>query len=287
MSNIVAIIVTYNVSSSFSKNVDALLDKVAEIIVVDNGSKQETINMLDSLNGKISLIKLNENKGIAYALNRGIEYALNKSYEWILTLDHDSIVDTNMLTNMLKTYDKMTEVEKEKVVMITPTHVEEKEMSNKIVINSGYEYVLTEITSGALTKAWYYSKNKYDEKLFIDMVDHEFCLEINKNGYKIIRVNSAILLHNLGESERKRIFRLTITPTNHSALRRYYMSRNRMYVWKRYKGKYDEWIKKDKIRFISEFAKIIIFEDDKLNKIKMIKKGISDYKIGKWGAYNK
>ena len=169
MSNIVAIIVTYNVSSSFSKNVDALLDKVAEIIVVDNGSKQETINMLDSLNGKISLIKLNENKGIAYALNRGIEYALNKSYEWILTLDHDSIVDTNMLTNMLKTYDKMTEVEKEKVVMITPTHVEEKEMSNKIVINSGYEYVLTEITSGALTKAWYYSKNKYDEKLFIDM----------------------------------------------------------------------------------------------------------------------
>ena len=54
-----------------------------------------------------------------------------------------------------------------------------------------------------------------------------------------------------------------------------------------YRTKYDEWIKKDKIRFISEFAKIIIFEDDKLNKIKMIKKGISDYKIGKWGAYNK
>ena len=286
MRNIAAVIITYNTGNEFSKNVLSLKKHVWEVIVVDNGSNKETLSMLRGLKEEITLIELNENKGIAYALNRGIEYAVNNYFQWVLTLDHDSTVSDSMISNMLSVYNSIDESEKEKIVMLTPKHVEEKQMDvvSKSQENK-WEYVLTEITSGALTKADFYKNELYDEKLFIDLVDHDYCLRINSMGYKIIRVNSAILIHNLGESIQKKILGITITPTNHSALRRYYMSRNRKYIWNKYRGTFKEWVIKDKIRFLNEIVKIIAFEDEKLNKLKMIKLGLNDYKDKKWGCY--
>ena len=286
MINIAAVIITYNTGNEFSKNVLSLKKHVGEVIVVDNGSNKETLSMLRGLKEEITLIELNENKGIAYALNRGIEYAVNNDFQWVLTLDHDSTVSDSMISNMLSVYNSIDESEKEKIVMLTPKHVEEKQMDvvSKSQENK-WEYVLTEITSGALTKADFYKNELYDEKLFIDLVDHDYCLRINSMGYKIIRVNSAILIHNLGESIQKKILGITITPTNHSALRRYYMSRNRKYIWNKYRGTFKEWVIKDKIRFLNEIVKIIAFEDEKLNKLKMIKLGLNDYKDKKWGCY--
>lgn len=286
MRNIAAVIITYNTRNEFSKNVLSLKKHVGEVIVVDNGSNKETLSMLRGLKEEITLIELNENKGIAYALNRGIEYAVNNDFQWVLTLDHDSTVSDSMISNMLSVYNSIDESEKEKIVMLTPKHVEEKQMDvvSKSQENK-WEYVLTEITSGALTKADFYKNQLYDEKLFIDLVDHDYCLRINSMGYKIIRVNSAILIHNLGESIQKKILGITITPTNHSALRRYYMSRNRKYIWNKYRGTFKEWVIKDKIRSLNEIVKIIAFEDEKLNKLKMIKLGLNDYKDKKWGCY--
>lgn len=286
MRNIAAVIITYNTGNEFSKNVLSLKKHVGEVIVVDNGSNKETLSMLRGLKEEITLIELNENKGIAYALNRGIEYAVNNDFQWVLTLDHDSTVSDSMISNMLSVYNSIDESEKEKIVMLTPKHVEEKQMDvvSKSQENK-WEYVLTEITSGALTKADFYKNELYDEKLFIDLVDHDYCLRINSMGYKIIRVNSAILIHNLGESIQKKILGITITPTNHSSLRRYYMSRNRKYIWNKYRGTFKEWVIKDKIRFLNEIVKIIAFEDEKLNKLKMIKLGLNDYKDKKWGCY--
>ena len=284
MNDIITVIVTYNVGDSFRNNIDKIKEVVSEIIVVDNGSNEQTINMLREIENDFTLISLGENKGIAYALNKGIECGLEKGCKWILTLDHDSIPKKDMLDKMLEVYSSLSEEEKDNIVMITPQHVEEK---NSETPNNSlqYEYVLTEITSGALTKAGYYNKNNYDEKLFIDLVDHDFCLGIYRNGYKIIRVNESILLHNLGESEVKNIFGFKVTPTNHSSIRRYYMSRNRQYIWYKYKNDFKDWVTKDKIRAINEIIKIILFEENKLEKLKMIYIGIKDYRLKKWGNY--
>lgn len=292
LNSVSAVIITYNVENDFKNRINKLKGKVNEIIVVDNGSKAETISMLKELEKEITIIYLEKNKGIAYALNKGIKYSIEKGYDWILTLDHDSIVTDNMINNMLKCYEGFEGELKEKVAMLVPVHVEEKEHENNHVINNeevsskSYTEVLTEITSGALTKASIYkSVGLYDEKLFIDLVDHDYCLRLNKNGLKVIQVKDAILVHNLGESTKKNFLGLKFTPTNHSALRRYYMTRNRMYIWNKYKNEFPQWVSVDKRRFITENIKIVLFEADKLNKLKFIKKGISDYKNNKFGNF--
>lgn len=291
MNSVAAVIITYNVENDFKKRINKLKGKVDEIIVVDNGSKDKTISMLKELERETTIIYLEENKGIAYALNKGINYSIKKGYNWILTLDHDSIITDDMIKNMLNCYESFDEDFKEKVAMLVPIHVEEKEYKSNAssitqVSSVSYREVLTEITSGALTKAEIYKNiGMYDERLFIDLVDHDYCLYLNKKGFKIIQVKSAILIHNLGESVEKSLLGLKMTPTNHSPLRRYYMSRNRHYIWDKYKNDFPKWVLKDKRRFITENLKIILFEDSKIEKFKYIRNGIKDYKNNVFGEF--
>lgn len=284
---VIAVIVTYNAGLDLEKNIEILSKHVGEIVIVDNGSNSETILMLNSLKSKAMVISLEKNMGIAYALNRGIEYGIEKGYEWILTLDHDSRIDSEMIENMLETYSSIDELEKNKIAMITPIHVEEKSyIGQGVNKNNSWKYVLTEITSGAMVKASYYKEfGLYDESLFIDLVDHDYCLKINKSGYKIIQVDSGVLIHNLGESIDKNILGIKITPTNHSPLRRYYMTRNRFYIWDKYKKDFSSWVLIDKRRFLTETAKVVLFEKEKVKKIKMTLRGIKDYKEGKKGDF--
>lgn len=292
MNSVAAVIITYNVENDFKERINKLKGKVDEIIVVDNGSKAETINMLKELEKEVTVIYLEDNKGIASALNKGIKYSIEKGYNWILTLDHDSIITDNMIKNMLTCYEGLNNELKEKVAMLVPVHVEEKEYQNGSNINeekdsNSYIEVLTEITSGALTKAEIYKNvGMYDEKLFIDLVDHDYCLSLNKKGFKIIQVNNATLIHNLGESVKKSVLGLKVIPTNHSPLRRYYMSRNRHYIWDKYKEDFPSWVLTDKRRFITENLKIVLFEDNKIEKFKYIKKGIKDYRNNIFGKFN-
>ena len=292
MNSVSAVIITYNVENDFKNRINKLKGKVNEIIVVDNGSKAETISMLKELEKEITIIYLEKNKGIAYALNKGIKYSIEKGYDWILTLDHDSIVTDDMIKNMLKCYEGFDQELKEKVAMLVPVHVEEKEYENNNIINNEevasklYTEVLTEITSGALTKSSIYKNvGLYDEKLFIDLVDHDYCLALNKKGFKVIQVNSGVLIHNLGDSIKKSILGLKMIPTNHSPLRRYYMSRNRHYIWDKYKQDFPGWVLTDKRRFITENLKIILFENNKIEKLKYIIEGIRDYKNNIFGEF--
>ncbi|MGL5414438.1 MAG: glycosyltransferase family 2 protein [Clostridium sp.] len=278
MSRIGCVIVTYNPGVNFKNVLEEVEKQVEYIIIVDNGSKND---MSKYRKEKIEVMELGENKGIAYALNRGIEKLIALRVDWILTLDHDSIVTENMLEEMLSEYKKLNKSTQDRIAMIVPKHVEENSMLNDNNETNEYEFVLTEITSGALVKREIYEKERlYEEKLFIDLVDHEFCLYLNRKNFKILRVNKAILKHNLGESKTYKILGKSITPTNHSPIRRYYMSRNRRYVWEKYKDEFNEWIKIDKKRAISENIKIILFEKNKIEKLRMTLKGKEDYKKG-------
>lgn len=277
MYKIGCVIVTYNPNNNFKEVLEQITKQVDNIVIVDNGSKVNIGQYINEYNN-IKLIQLNENKGIAYALNRGIEICIEENDDWILTLDHDSIATDGMLKKMIGKYNDFNEKIKSQIAMIVPKHIEESSKINAIE-DSSYEFVLTEITSGSLVKTEVYrDRRKYIEKLFIDLVDHEFCLYLSEENLKILKVNSAILLHNLGESKSYKILGKVITPTNHSPIRRYYMSRNRIYIWKKYKNSSPKWIKKDKKKFISENIKILIFEKQKMKKFKMIFKGIYEGK---------
>lgn len=286
MDNIACIIVTYNPNNEFMECFNSLINQVDYIYIVDNSSSKESLEVLyyieSVFKNKVSLILNDENLGIATALNIGIKKALNDNSRWILTMDQDSKASPNMIAKILEVYNTINENERKDILSIFPNFVDKRVQSIEENLNMDfYEYVDADITSGNLLKAEIFDKvGFFDDSLFIDLVDTDFCMKLNEKNIKMIKIRDAILYHNIGESQSVKSIFGRFNVSNHSALRRYYMTRNRFYIWKRYKHLNSFTLNRDKRLFKKEFIKIILGEKNKINKIKMIFRGYKDYKKG-------
>lgn len=285
--DICAIIVSYDCDKNIINCINSIEKQVASIVVVDNGSSSSSKEVLEEIIKRgINIIYNEDNMGIAYALNQGVTYAKEKKYKWVLTLDQDSTATEAMISKMLNVYSSLDDYYKDKVVSIVPSHVEQSSYKESEAVNgsSSYEEILTDITSGNLVKLDVFDDiGYYNEKMFIDLVDHEFCLRLRSKGFVIIRVKDSILLHNLGNTNVRKLFSKTVYSTNHSPIRRYYITRNRNYIWNKYEEFYPEWVKHDKKSALKDFVIILLYEKSKLKKVKMILKGYLDYKFHRYG----
>ena len=283
MCKVAAIIVSYNPDSNLFDSINLLLNQVEKVIIVDNGSKEKYVKYIKSINeDKIEIILNKENLGIATALNIGVRKALENGYEWILTMDQDSKASPDMVKKMFNVYNSINREERKDILSIFPNFVDERIQSIEENSNmNSYEYVDADITSGNLLRKEVFEKvGFFDDSLFIDLVDTDFCMRLNEKGIKMIKIRDAVLYHSLGESKTIKGILGSFNTSNHSALRRYYMTRNRFYIWEKYKGLNSFTLNRDKKLFKKEFVKIILGEKEKVNKIKMVLRGYKDYKKG-------
>lgn len=282
------VVVTFNIGNDFYKCFNSVINQVDKVFIVDNGSNQETINVLNDLekNSKVEIMYNNNNLGIAAALNKGIDYAIKNDYSWVLTMDNDSEATPNMVEVMLAWYNQY--FDNESVIIIFPDYIEKISIENpKACISQFGDYKCKEIyfdnTSGNLVKVDVFKEiGKFKEELFIDSVDHDFCLRVKRNGGKMVKVLNAKLLHSLGNTKVINFLGKKINCSNHSPLRRYYITRNRCLMRKIYRDE-REYIDYDRKTFINENIKILLFEKDKINKIRMSLKGYIDYKNNIFG----
>lgn len=269
-------IVTYNPDIDLlKKNISQIILQVDRVVLCDNGSINisELENVLNTFE-KVKLIIFKENKGIATALNMLCRWAVQHRYDWILTLDQDSICPKELVSQLLRDVKKDTGIVAPRIIYKD----NEKYLSKP---KSQFEYVEWVITSASLTNlvAWK-TVNGFDEWLFIDGVDYDFCIRLRRSGYMIIQDNRVTLYHELGKLKCRRLFGRTIYVTNHSPFRYYYMVRNGFYLKKKlHRG--TPWIKTFKL-----LLKIILFEGDKMKKIEAIKKALSYANKGGRGASN-
>ncbi|ADQ14089.1 glycosyltransferase [Halanaerobium hydrogeniformans] len=281
---IAGVVVLYNPDEDIINNILSYYNNLELLYIVDNSSfaKEELIAKLISFD-KISYFKKEDNIGIAAALNFAAEKAIKARFDWLLTMDQDSKFSSNGLPYM-KNFIKVNDTEK--IALITPFH---KIRSRKAPKSSENEYVLHAMTSGNLVNLDIFQIiGGFNEKLFIDSVDHDYCLKANSKGYKILRMNSVILNHNLGNiSIELNILGKKIITTNHNYIRRYYIYRNSFYIIKTYGRKFPQIV----ILFVRirilELIKIIFFEDNKFKKIKYILKAIIDFKNNNFYKINK
>ncbi|MBO8132147.1 MAG: glycosyltransferase family 2 protein [Candidatus Marinimicrobia bacterium] len=283
--NVYAVIVTYNPDIVvLNKSILALITQVNKIIIVDNCSTNDFFKKLIKYS-KIILIKNEDNFGVAYALNKGVSKCLYMKADWVLTLDQDSIIGENYISKMLSAYQKI--YERDKVGMLCPQYFINGKDNKHIIYNDDIYFVGEAITSGSLVKASIFNKvGMYDDSLFIDCVDYEFCLRLKMNGYRIAKVNSSILYHSMGIVREKKLFNKVIKYTTYDYLRRYYRYRNRIHIYKKNFFVSPSWVMKDLVKFFKEIIKIIITEKDWIFHLKFILIGIIDGVRGKRGKMN-
>jgi rhamnosyltransferase len=292
--NIASIMVTYNPEADVVRNAKAITKSCKELIVIDNGSKSEALKNVQLLENEtnITVIFNKQNMGLGYALNQGIQYILNsqelKQVEWIATFDQDSKVDNRYFEGMLSAYEKFQN--KEIAAILAPNWVEQKITSSEQSISNSTELLQeqkTVITSGSLVKKKVFSEiGLFEEDYFIDFLDHEFCLRARSKGYKIFIVPDVSMVHNLGNTEQHKLLGSTVMATNHNFIRRYYITRNRIYTYRKFFKTEKEWIKEDFTATAKEFIIIFLFEKNRLKKLKSMITGTFDALRGKKGPGN-
>lgn len=290
---ICAIVVTYNIGERYQKSFDSLKDQVDKVIIIDNGSDSSTINILrqiqNNFKDKVDIIFNEKNVGVGKAQNMGIARAIDEGYEWVLLLDHDSLLKENMIHAMKKLYQSLSREMREKTAIVAPNVMDVNvNLPSKFTTRylkilfkrqkcSERKYIdaLTVIASGSLIKTSVLKKiGLMKEEFFIDFIDAEFSLRVITNEFKIIVVCDAILYHSLGQRKVYKIFTIHFKPTFHSPERRFYIFRNRVKVLKSYMFKVPSFAFFDFVLILYDIFNITFFENDKLNKFRMIFRGI-------------
>ena len=100
------VIPTYNGLQHLKSCFDSLLNqsyKEFNIILVDNGSGDGTIEFVSKGYPMIEIIKLDTNTGFAHAVNEGIKHSLkDKNINYVLLLNNDIECEKNFLEEMIK-----------------------------------------------------------------------------------------------------------------------------------------------------------------------------------------
>jgi len=278
--NTCAVIVAYHPDNEFPERVERISKQVGKVIVVDNGSSENCVVMLNKLSEdkKVDLILNNKNLGVATALNIGLRFAINldKGFSWCLTMDQDTIVYPELLEVLISAY---THCPFRRDVAIVGSNYEEW-TTGRILFNAdtdGQKWAEVDHlpTSGCLTSIEVYkSVGGFRDDFFIDYVDTEFCIRIKENGYRIIIAPKVCMRHPLGYYRKNKLYKILCgrsMVSNYPPVRHYYWSRNGMVLAREYTWRETRWaIGQIYYILIKRSLAVILFEDEKLSKIRNI-----------------
>jgi rhamnosyltransferase len=265
-------------------NVSKILAQVQGLIVVDNGSSADELEPLRVMSQSLGfqLIENGENLGIAEALNQGVRSAKSIGYPWVILFDQDSTITEGFIFQMFA--DWKSHPDRKRVGSIHPKYVDPDTGTEPLVRRARDGGPVLSLTSGALMPVWIFDKiGEFASEYFIDCVDFEYCLRIRAAGY-LIADSRAVLMHAAGHATKSlSILGFAFRPTHHSAERRYYMSRNRVVLYRKYFRVFPRWVLQSMNDSLRETIKCFVSERDRGRKFRSLVLGVLDGLSGRMG----
>ena len=258
--------------------------QVQSMVVVDNGSGPEELVSLRQAASELGfhLIENGDNLGVAEALNRGVASAKEQGFFWVILFDQDSRITEGFVDAMFKTLE--AHPLRAKVASLHPRYVDPDADSAPVVRRAPDGGPVVSMTSGALMPIWIFDQIGYfASEYFIDGVDTEYCLRIRAAGYILADSRDAVLVHRVGQSRYASFLGFRFRPSHHGAARRYYISRNRIAVFRKYITIFPAWVLQAMYAAFRDTAKTMIGEEDRARKFRNVLLGTWDGLTGRMG----
>lgn len=288
-STVCAVIVTYNPSIEILlSQYDSLVGQSDYNIYVDNGSDAngDLSNFFSSISDRPNhfIIKNKTNKGLGYAQNQGIKLALSLSVSHILLLDHDSVLYSKCLSELLGC-EMSLRLLGLKVGAIGTTYVNKKSgeiypitkyigpfIQRRIPTNKPIEATFL-IASGCLINvAVLNDVGLMNEDLFVDYIDVDWSIRARVLGYRLFATPRAKMNHQIGDV---RISILGRRISLHSPIRRYYLIRNSFFMIRNKNVPLGYKLREFSFNIL-RFLIFFILSDDRQKYWEYTKKGIAD-----------
>jgi len=279
-------VILYNPKVFVFKNIESYLDHLDILYVIDNSEiiDVQFANTLKSVSSKIVYVPQSKNVGIASALNIAARLAINSKYNWLLTMDQDSYFYDGEFFDIW-----LIDIGNDgKIGLLAASYTDEYDRWQRVYSNN-FNEIHFAVTSGNIInlEAWSFT-NGFEDKLFIDEVDHDYCLKLRKYKYKILTSKKILMGHMIGEfheteskaiGEKKKLIL-------HNPSRYYYMSRNVLYVCKRYFFTDVKFVLSRFYYLIKMLGKMILIYPEKLTYLKFFLRGVRDFALSKYDKYN-
>jgi rhamnosyltransferase len=257
--------------------------------MVDNGTEGDSAIVVEQAGqlAGVHLIRNGKNIGIAAALNVGVRHALRAGCQWVATFDQDSTVTPRYFEGLLGACVACRA--SGEVGMIVPgcwfsraVHVPKPGSPS----DPDCSFVRVAANSGNLVRADVFSTvGFYDEAMFIDYVDVDFCLRLQKKGFKILAARRVALRHELGSAQTRTLLGYRISFRVHVDWRYYYIMRNRLVLYRRYWSAFPLWALRDAFHMILELSRMVCLEDGKASKLRCAFLGLRNGIQGKQGRH--
>ena len=213
-----AIIVNYNGSDFLAGAVDSIIDagiSSEKIIIIDNGSTDDSITHLSSRHPSTIIIQNPCNAGFSAAVNRGLSQV---NTEFALLFNNDAMLDGNALIEFEKVFDNKNrsailgakllnqDGSTQNSVAAYPT------LPNELIKHNKYKNIIfnkpTEVDSVigaclAVRMSILQEIGLLDETFFFFLEETELCLRAKRMGYKVYHVPDAIAVHAQGGTANK------------------------------------------------------------------------------------
>lgn len=217
-----------------------------DVILVDNGSTDGSVEWLKSNYSTVSLIESKKNEGFGEGCNVGIDYAITHGAEYILLLNTDTILKKNLVSELVKYADCKT-------VTTATTYCGEKD-DKKLWYSGGKIDYLTANTNQLLYrednqnptyevdfvsgccmlihKGIFEKVGKFDKNFYLYYEDTDFCVRMKKAHIKMLYVTTTSLWHKVGGS--------SVGGNEMSCSTQYYVTRNRLLFAEKYADLFKE-----------------------------------------------
>jgi len=281
MKNICGVITLYNPRSLYVSNIATYISYLNKLYVIDN-SPETNFSIHAELKAnfpKVEILSYGYNLGIAGALNLGITKALSDNYLWLLTMDQDSFFEKEQAE---KYFSSFNVIEQNKTIIISPAH-------KKVPFFGAvpfYDKKDEVMTSGNLINLILSRQvGFFNENLFIDSVDHDYCLRANLMGFDVLQSTNVFINHTVGDMFNGSMFfglkkkQIQI----HSPKRMYFIVRNGLYIRNVYGHSFPKYVKMLKNANKQRISRCFRYSNQRLKYIYFVYKAYNDYYKNKFG----
>lgn len=292
---ICVVICNFNKEDYVLKAIRSVIDtssNVADIIVVDNASTDDSVSLIQKYYPDIFLEVLPENVGGAGGFSHGMMLAHKMGYQFISLLDNDAIVSDSCIEGMMKTL-----TENHDIGVVGPAICTFDD--NEIIQEVGSNISIDEATfSMNLTGKKYSSIEKkifdcdyvpacclmtrsdvvskvggFDVDFFLYWDDIDWCIRVKKAGYRVVSDSNYQAFHKGGGANSK------------STVPRYYYWRNKFVFFNRHSDFYPKEI------IIPSLHKAILkhltfrYLNNMQDLLPSLRQALNDASISKLGKY--
>ncbi len=282
--NFAACVILYHPKKEDIANISTYSTKVEKVYIYDNTEGKSNENLFSGIENATYFWD-GENKGLSIQLNAACQKAIADNFDYLLTMDQDSSFTEENIDHYFEAILNFEEKEK---VAVYGLEYSKNDINDTTKKHIEVDHLIT--SASVMNLKLYKEIGGFDENLFIDGVDIDYCYSAVTKGFKNIKFARNFFHHSLGvRTRRGSIFSLYLIKKNvslHSSLRVYYMCRNMLYIKNKYENIIPDIIREFVKNQKHQINKNIKYSNEFFTVLKYKRKAVSDFNNNKMGKLN-